>query len=328
MIKNANIVGHNIPSSRYQVEDQPRGTPGFTVRSHVLAEVLRNANRWVRGYESPDSGAKEYGELYDCLVLQPQDYPKRFCMTLATYKNKDGVETKWRNDMRIAAVADWHAKNEGKTVVSQDDSGKAHGAIKRLCEDPVIAMLIEGCAKQVMITAEWHDARTGLVIPLKCLIDLVPKNTDPVFSNALFDLKTSRNASPRSFASDAQKYRYDLQGAFYLAMWNAATGEGRTDFGHVIQESYSPYEYRTPPPLMTQRFLAYGRVSYEAAMLTYAHGLQTGQWPSYDRPGAWPLTDCQDWFLAGDNLYPPMAEAERGDDEEVPNDEVPNDINP
>lgn len=324
MIKNALIVGYQVSQAQYSAEDKQRGDPGFTVRSHVITEFLRCPQRWVRGYVSPKSAAKDWGSLYDCLLLSPDEFEARYAIPLETYRNeKTGKDVKWKMDMRVQAVADWVADNEGKTPTTKKLYAAAEAAVLRLHEDKLISELIATSRHQCMIVAEWHDPATGLVIPLKCLIDIVPPNSHPTFGGSVWDSKTTRNAAPRPFAADAQKFGYHIQGRFYLDMWNAASGEQRGDFGHVVQENYAPYEYRTPPPLMSQRFLDFGRLCYQSALARYCQSLKTGVWPSYDPPGTWPITDCADWFLDPSTVYAPMPEEDEDEEAEGESETAP-----
>lgn len=331
MIKNAKVIG-TVRTDDYNEDDEPRGSKELTVRAHILQEILRNARRWVRGYESPPSPSQEFGDAFDCLLLTPQHWPLRFCITPATYTTKEGKQAKWRNDKRNPEVAAWLDEHEGLTVVDQKTNASVHGALARLKEDETLTDLVNTSQHQVMVTAQWHDTETGLIVPLKCLIDIVPPPDHPVFGNSLFDTKTTRNASPKSFGSDAQRFRYDLQGAFYLDMHNAATGEARDSFGHLIVENYPPFEYRTPPPLLSLRFLNFGRLSYQAALAAYCQALTSGNWPSYDlKSKEWPKTDCADWFLDLTALYPPTNEADldEHDEEAVGGQaEEPTDVSP
>jgi len=325
MIKNAVIVGDNITPERYNAEDQPRGSASFVVRSHVICEILRNAQRWVKGYESPQSKAQAYGSLFDCLLLTPFQWPKRYAVVPGDAPKKPSktqINAEKPSPKTIAAIAwwdKWNKEHAGVEIVSQDDNAKAHAAIARLREDKMIAELIDASAHQLMIVAEWHDRATGLVVPMKCLIDVVPPASHPVFSNSLWDTKTTQNASPRSFSMDAMKYGYANQGALYLDLFNAATGEQRSDFGHIVQESYHPFEYRTPPPLLSQRFLGHGRLLYQRALSIYCKALQSGAWPSYDKGKEWPLTDCADWFLSAESLFDEIEEEPEA--EEAPKEE-------
>lgn len=319
MIQNAEIVGHNVTPERYEAEDKQRGDPGLFIRAHILSEILRNAQRWVKGYQSPESKSKEFGTLFDCLLLTPTQWPRRFAVLPADAPKKptksqlNAAKPSPKTIEDIKWWEEWTRDHPGK-IVSQDQNAAVHGALNRLREDPLIVDLLAESAHAVMIVAEWHDQQTGLTVPMKALIDIVPKGDHPVFGNSLWDLKTTQNASPRSFRMDAQKYGYAIQGAFYRDLWNAASAENRSDFGHVVIENYHPFEFRTPPPLMTQRFLNHGQLLYRKALRIYCDGLATGNWPSYDRRGAdWPLTDCDDWFLSMDTLYDEIEEPEESE---------------
>lgn len=332
MIQNAEIVGNNITPEQYEAEDRQRGEPELVIRSHILGEILRNAQRWVKGYQSPESKAKEFGTLFDCLLLTPMQWPRRFSVLPADAPKKpskaqlNAAKPSPKTIEDINWWAEWTKDNPGK-IVSQETNGCVHSAINRLRSDKLIADLLDRSAHAVMITAEWCDKLTGLVVPIKALIDIVPNGQHPIFGNSLWDLKTTKNASPRSFRMDAQKFGYAIQGALYRDLWNAAANEQRSDFGHVIIENYHPYEFRTPPPLMTQRFLGHGRLLYQRALSIYCQGLSTGNWPSYDkRNGDWPLTDCDDWFLSMETLYDEIEESEEESEpvtEEQPADLIP-----
>lgn len=315
MIKNAVLVGDQVPPDQYNAEDKQRGDPELVLRAHILGELLRNAQRWVKGYQSPESKAMQFGSLLDCVLLTPTQWPRRYAVLPEDAPRRPSDRqrnAKKQSDSSKESIAFWDRfiqHNPGE-IISSELNAAAYGAANRIKEDPAIAELLLTASKQLMIVAEWHDL-TGLVVPLKCLIDIVPSAEHPVYSNALFDLKTTSNASKRSFSKDAMKYRYDLQGAFYLDLFNAATNQKRSDFGHVIIESYHPYEFRTPPPLLTQRFLDRGRLDYQKALGIYCTGITKGVWSSYDqRSKQYPMTDCDDRFLSVDQVYDEMPEEE------------------
>lgn len=309
MIINAQIVAHSVPPEQYQAEEAQRGSPDLVVRSHVLTEILRNAQRWYKGYVSPESKSKEFGNVFDCLLLTPQQWTRRFAVLpvdapkkpTKAQLNAANPSPKTLEDIRW--WDEWTRNNPGE-LVSQDLNGRVHAAVNRIREDKLIADLLDSSKKSVMLVAEWQDKQSGLTVPVKALLDIVPRADHPIFGNSLWDLKTCRNASPRAFQRDAQTYGYAIQAALYRDLWNAASGEARTDFGHVVIENYPPYEFRTPPPLMTQRFIDHGRLLYQKAFGIYCGALASGEWPSYDRRnGDWPLTDCDDWFLAVDTIF-------------------------
>ncbi len=329
MIQNAEIVGSDISPERYNVETEQRGSKSLTVRAHILSEILRNAQRWVKGYESPESKAKKFGSVLDCLLLTPTQWPKRYAVVPSDAPKKPTkaqINAKKPSPESVASIEWWDdfaAANPGE-IVPQELNASVHSAINRLREDDMIRELLGSSLHSVMITAEWIDTQTGLTIPLKALLDIAPRADHSVFGGSLWDLKTTQNASPYSFSKDAQKYGYAIQAAFYLDLWNAATGEQRSDFGHVVVENYHPYEFRTPPPLLSQRFLGHGKLLYQRALAIYCKGVSTGEWPSYDKPnGDWPITDCDDWFLSAETVYDDIEEPEESVPEEQPMDVIP-----
>lgn len=316
MIQNAQLVGFDIAPSRYETETEQRGSPGLTVRAHILGEILRNAQRWVKGYESPESKSKKFGSVLDCLLLTPTQWPKRYAVVPADAPKKPTktqINAKKPSPETVAAIEWWDdfiALNPGE-IISQEINGSVHSAINRLREDKLIADLIDCSNHSVMVTADWQDSETGLTVPVKALLDILPPSDHPVFGGSLWDLKTTTNASPHSFSRDAQKYNYALQGAFYADLWNAATGEQRHDFGHVVIENFHPFEFRSPPPLLSQRFLNHGKLLYQRALSIYCKALDSGEWPSYDRKaGDWPITDCDEWYLGMETLYDLIEEEE------------------
>lgn len=306
--KSAQIVKFNALPAEYSAEAHTRGSAFYTVRSHTISELRRNARRWMLGYESPESTAKEYGEVLDCLALTPTQWPKRYAITPPSYKNKKGEQSKWRNDLRIEEVAAWHAEHDGLTIVSAETNGQVHAAIKRLRENEAIASFLDSGQSQCWIAAIYEDRATGLKIPVKCLIDKVPNSEHPVYGTALGDLKSTRNAEPRQFTRDAWRYGYHIAAAWYQDLYEAATGEERTDFFHVLQESYPPYECRMP--VMSARFVNVGRLIYQDTLARYCRCLASGNWPGYVVDEARDVTDCEDWMTDPANVFSEMIEEE------------------
>lgn len=328
MIQNAKIREWNVPSEKYHHEPELRGSPKLTIRAHIMAELLWNANRWRDGYESPESKALKTGSLYDCLLLTPAHWKGHYAVVP---ENAPRKPTKAQRNAKkpsadsLTAIEWWDdfIENNPGEIVTKDENDKVHGALDRLRRDVEISELIACCRRAVWITAEWHDKTTRLVIPLKCLIDLLPPSDHPVYSKAILDLKFVRCAAKRAFESDAMKFRHDIQAGFYEDMHNAATGECRTDFCHVIQENVKPFELRTPPPPMTQRFKDFGKLSYQAALRIYCDALVSGKWPGYERTIGANYTDCSDWFINPDSLYAPIHEPEAESEPEEEADETP-----
>ena len=121
---------------------------------------------------------------------------------------------------------------------------EAKKAVARLNDDFAIVEYLQTSRRQVYYTAEWSDP-CGIVIPIKILIDLEPAAKHAEFGKTLGDFKTARDASLRKWARAIDDMRYDMQAAMNLDVFNAATGEKRNDFRHVIQENIHPYPNAT-----------------------------------------------------------------------------------
>lgn len=339
MIKNAKIVSEYTLPATYEHEPEPRGSKKLTVRSHILAQMLHNPHRWVGGYESRDSESKEIGTMLDCLLLTPFHWPKRYGVLPAKAPRRPSerqINAKTQSESTLESIRfweQWDREHKGVEIVTHEQNAQVHLMAGRLREDKLIAELIDVSRKSVWVAAEWHDTPTGLVIPIKGLLDIVPPADHPTFSNSIWDLKTCATAFPRLFARAAFRFNYHLQARLYLDLYNAATGEMRGDFGHVVIENVYPYEIRSKPPLMSQRFLDLGQWTYKRALEIYCQCLATGVWPGYDPIGSqakWPETDAEEWMLTGEHLYPPLDYRSISEDvpAEPPPPEEPKDLIP
>lgn len=321
LFQNASIVRVGADPNDYNEEREKRGSTSYTVRSHTLSEICRNPRRWLAGYESPESETKRWGKLFDCLALTPEQWPARYVVKPETYPApkdhekvksgaiEEGSPLPWNGNAKVCQ--EWEKLQIGKTIVSNDLNRDVHGGLKRLAADERISELMDCCERQVWVQGFYADPTTGLKVPIKSLIDLVPDTAHPVYGTFLGDLKTTRNASPRSFARDCYKYGYHIQAALYTDLLNAATGQDRSQFLHVVVESYAPYECRMP--ILSDSFLQIGRATYLNALALYCRCLASGRWPGYDHE-EWPVTTPEVWMTD----LSTMAFPDLQDDEEAP----------
>ncbi len=201
-------------------------------------------------------------------VLTPEQFAK------AT----EPKEWNWNADV----CAQWREgqKESGKIVIKASQELAARGAVARLMDNPKIARVLDGSRRQVPLVVDYRDEDTGLVIPLKVLIDVVPTGD---CARYLVDLKTTGNAHPSMWAREVFKHWYDAQAALYLDAWNACNDDRRDTFLHIKQENYPPYETGTQP--LSEDFIVSGRARYIAALRKYCQCLATDVWPDFDTPG-------------------------------------------
>lgn len=280
--QNCKIVGVGVNSEKYHAQKGERGTPEFIMSPSSLKEFAGCPSRWRAGYSSPPSEAKDWGNLLDVLLLTPESFETRFSVKPATYpadgkKGEQPTEKPWNGNSTWCK--DWIEAQGDKRVISKTDLANVQSAAKRLKDDETIAAYLHASDKQVHVIGEWLDEKTGLIIPVQCLIDSVPRK-DSEFQKSLGDLKTTRNAGQRVFGRWCYQAGYHVQAAFDLALYTAATGEDRTDWIFILSENYSPFE--TGRRLLNQDFLEIGKQTFQHALGRYARCLKTGEWAGYD----------------------------------------------
>lgn len=298
MITNAKLIGVDYDADKYHEQDRPLGDHKRVMGRSELSTFAKCPAKWRKGIPEKESDATEWGSLMDCLVMSPARFDAKFAVKPETYKDaKTGEVKKWNGNATVCK--EWQAEQEGKILVSHDDFQESKKAMAQLEVDPAIAEYIKCSAKQVYCTAEWKDPVTGLIIPLKILIDLVPDKTHPKFGKSKGDFKSGRDASLDAWEKQVGMYHYHWQSAMYSDVYNAATGEAREDFRHIVQENVPPYQ--TAKRIIEGDAVKVGREQYQQALTAYCQCLKTNTWPDYDtdKPGigGWSFVGIKPWAL-------------------------------
>lgn len=313
-LKNAKVVGDGIANESYlgQMTGISRGHPEFVISRSELMLFATCPSRWKDGFAFKDTDATFFGSLVDCLLTTPDQFSKRYVERPATYpagkkhpqvvshEIEEGDPVPWSAAAKWCKQ--WVAQNKGKEPVSAEDMADAQAAVKRFKEDLDIAALLACSKKQVMCVAEYHDEETGLVIPTKCLIDLVPEKTDlvlgmdsflkPIYAKTvLSDIKTTRSAAMRPWLRALDENQYDAQAAMNLDHYNSATGEARHIFLFALMENVFPFQ--PAKRQASEQFIEFGRDKYLYALRLYCKCLKSGRWPGYE--DGWGLCEPDAW---------------------------------
>lgn len=283
MIVSAKIVGTGISYADYsrQPEGAMPGDASFVMSRGELTEFALNPKRWRDGYQEDetDTDATRWGNLIECLAGLSGRFEDSYAVAPAEYKDEKGNVKPWNWNANVCKA--WRDDQGEREVIKPDMQAKANEAHQALCADDDICKLFECSRKQVMVTGLWKDKSTGLNIPIRCLIDLVPDCNDLWYRRALADFKTARNGCPDTWGRVVDDCGYDVQAALSLDLYTEATGEDRCEWLHPVQENVHPYHVVKPIPALTIEFIAFGRAKYQIALREYAQCLATGRWPSY-----------------------------------------------
>lgn len=309
--ENAKVVG-KATNAEYMRQDFKRGDAKYVMSRSELKNFSTCPSRWLAGYREGGSAEQSWGDLVDCLALTPDDYEKRFATAPATYpapesakKDAPIIEKEWNWNAKFCKEWKEDMLSTNRTPVKADDYLAAKEAKRILSLSPGVYELIRQSNPQSLITADYVDRGTGLKIPVKGLVDLAP-GLISAFGNCLADLKTCNSAHPDAWPKQVFQYGYDVQAAFYLDIWNAAMDEERTEFRHVLQENYPPYQVGTR--ILSDEFIKRGRRLYQSALRIYCECLANDEWPNYEHGrlniDGWTITEPEAWMILSEPKQP------------------------
>lgn len=349
--RNCRIVASNVDPEKYHAEpiDEGnkiirRGDPGFPVSSSTLRDFADCPRAWRDGKMTSESKAMRYGSLLDCLALTPDQFADRYVIVPETYDSdvmecpRCGTQT----DSKVCrsckcervpktiqkdwnwlsqTCQDWRTKQFRKICVSDSPSedGKpsmlmeCRAAAAKLRADAVAGPWGECSEKQVWIIGEWYEKATELIIPVRCLIDYVPK-TESVYGACAGDLKSIRSVMLSEWESDMATRGYYIQAAWNLDMLISTTEQvnedgfnARSQFCFILSENSFPYQ-------VARRFvdpetIRFGRAEYREMMANYALCLQNNRWPGPDdttdsHADGWSNSKLPQWFLNKKSFAP------------------------
>lgn len=214
-------------------------------------------------------------------VILPADAPKR--------PTKKQREAKKPSPETVAAVAWWNdfeTANEGKDVL---DATGTYGGVRlvktmeRFMRHPLVNdILAQDCKREVSCFAPYN---LGGSIMRKCRMDLVPPGV------SLTDFKTSLDCSPKGagkrdeFSNELYERDYDMQGAYYLDLWNdVAPREQRKEaFVFVAMDWVDDLELVGIRVMQAdEAAIKSGREKYIEALMKWIECSTAGRWPGYD----------------------------------------------
>ena len=288
MIKSAKVIGSNVSYETYSRQDEnvSRGNPAFSMSRGELVNFAVNPRRWLDGFKEDqlDTDSTRWGSMIDCLMTSPDAFDANFAVAPATYPDaKTGEQKPWTGAANFCKA--WKKEQGNKTIIKAEMAEDAAAAVKSLRANEVVRELFSVSQKQVLVIGFWKDEATGMEIPIRSLLDLVPPVNHPRFGKWLCDFKTARNGNPATWDRVISDQSYDWQAALYMDTYTAATGEERIDFVHVVQENVFPFHLTEPLMAMSSEFLSWGRTKYRQALALYCRCLATGNWPSFAPAG-------------------------------------------
>jgi hypothetical protein len=186
--------------------------------SDVKAVAAKSLAHW-KGKIWRDSSAFALGSAVHALVLEPEK-------NLVLRGPEDRRGNKWKIDKLAADI-------DGKILLTESDYDLAHAIAAPIITHEVVKGWIADPSFVAEASFFAEDYLTG--VKIKCRPDGYL-----VGSGIVFDIKTTRDASPEGFPREIRNYNYDLQASFYLRCLQQA-GYMATTFVFVAVEKEPPY---------------------------------------------------------------------------------------
>lgn len=287
MFTNGKVLKADATIREYLDYKDPQGRQVVT-RSE-LCEIVLCPAKWKFGPHDEDKAtpSTDFGSLVDCLLLQPDKFTDYYVTTPATYTNSKKQVADWT--WQSPTCREWRDTRmaQGLLVATPEEVETAQKAVSRLHSHPDlgdrIKKLLGASQKQVFSVAEYHDKDTGIVLVVKALTDVVPPDWMPEYATGLLDLKTSKSAEPRKWTKSVWDFNYHVQAAMNLQVFNAATGQKRKNFYHLIIENTEPFEPATRQ--LSKEYVEIGLKRVQDGLRILCQCLKANKWPSYTEPG-------------------------------------------
>jgi hypothetical protein len=296
--------------------------PGWNSSLLKIAATRTPAHAWA-AYRDPaapgstDSSALLVGSALHCLLLEPDEFSKRYVSPpadvprrptekqLETPTAKPGTKayTAWED---ACARRDWWEKfdteNANREWLSPADHAMVGNLYQSIVTHPALGPWFAPSPNSLNeVTITWHDPVTGA--QCKARLDKLVLLSHHIL---ILDLKSAADASPPEFGRAAVRFGYLAQGAFYTDGLHACRrslaehlnlSADALDSFPIVFEFIVPeksYPWLVARYFLTEEQLAIGRDRYQPALQSVIAAEATGYWPGYDH-AALPL-ELPPWF--------------------------------
>lgn len=252
-----------------QILDIPKGEY-FAIKdaiSHSELDLLLESPakyEWhvIKGNPWKRSAALDFGDLFDDLVLRPGPCCSHMAIVPPRCLNKRGAL-----NSRGKAYKEWKAEHADKVQVKPGtpthymaENLLKHERAKSLLDNEGVYQL--KVRWQCRSTGAWRRSMLDKWLPDQQII---------------LDLKTTRDASPKSFASDACRFGYSRQAAFYQDAIAALMDDGELrPVLFLVVEKEPPYRVRLYE--LDDDFIDLGRRQNEEGLQRYLRCKLDNRW--------------------------------------------------
>jgi exodeoxyribonuclease VIII len=250
--------------------------------SAINTFIRRGANYYRAKYvdkmiEEPDSQAFVIGRMFHCILLEPDQFDKRFVVAPDVDRRTKAGKAEWEAFMQSLDGS------KNVTCVTTDDCEQVFAMVDAVRGHDYASDLLNADIERICETPILFE---HLGVPAKALPDIVlPK------SQLIVDVKTISSAgksigaaaSPSSFRKSVESFGYHRQARWYQLACAHAWG---TEFGFLflVVESKPPFDVACY--LMSQELLSIAQKEIDEAVTDIAKRAMVNRWESEWSRGA------------------------------------------
>lgn len=220
----------------------------LAVGSTTLKKIANSSILHAFSSEFNQTASMALGSAIHCAILEPERFGLDFAIApICDRRTKEGKEI----------FANFEAKVGNRTVITQDQAQDVIDMKASVMSHDIAKIMLTGGEAEYSYYA--IDKETN--IAKKCRPDYI-KN------GSLIDLKTTMDASFEGFARQIGNLGYHLQAAYYVDVYNEATGSKVDEFFFVAVENKAPFAVAVYRVDSLQ--LEAGRAAYKKALAKLA----------------------------------------------------------
>jgi hypothetical protein len=256
--------------------DEYREWSGINQSSLKIA--MRSLAHYRHAKDNPEPSDKDcfrFGQLCHAGRLEPVTVLERYVLMPAYETQLTGSYEKPKASKEYKdLVRQFQEVNSDKEIVPYDWYMQLCGILRALDANSRARAYLSGDGP-AEVSIVWDDEVTGL--RCKARLDKWDQT-----NNTIPDIKTTIDAS--DFEWTCRKFRYDVQGAFYVDGLRTLTGIDH-DFCLIAVEKNAPFGCRSAP--LSDEALDAGRLTYRRILRRIKAAQDYDIWPGYTDPDEW-----------------------------------------
>ena len=173
------------------------------------------------------TAALRAGTITHCAVLEPSKFQNEYVVPPEINRRTKAGKEEW---------AAWEAENGDKIAISKEELARSNLLRQHVFANPKAAEMLVGGSAEVPLT--WVEQINGELYDFKGRADYIKTFGDTML---VIDLKTTQDASYKSFQRSVANWDYSLQAAHYKRGVEILHPEYDVHFVWVVIEKQAPY---------------------------------------------------------------------------------------